>query len=271
MRPQLDVRDLAARQERRQGEVCSRIGREYERVGGGWMIFSGPGSWNNQACALGLDAPVAAGELDRLVEFYSSRGVEPQIEVCSYADDSLIAGLSARGFRLREFENVFAAPVADREPSQSSEISLQIRNVDPADDVDLSVYAEVSTSGFRPKGEPISEALLESSIGTLRQPDCRGYIVERDGEPVAAGGMGFSAGLATLFGTTVLPAHRRLGVQSALIEHRFIEARELGCDYVLIHSRPGSSTEGNARRLGFELMYFKVQMVMPREGLAPSP
>ena len=102
------LRDIAILEEGRQARGTADVGRESEEIAGGWMTFAGNGSWANQACGLGLQGPVTDEDLDRLVEFYDSRGVEPRIEVCPFADETLIAGLSSRGFRLREFENVLA-------------------------------------------------------------------------------------------------------------------------------------------------------------------
>ena len=50
----------------------------------------------NQAMGLGFDGPVSNDDLNRLVEFFTSRGVEPKVELCPLADESLVKGLAAR-------------------------------------------------------------------------------------------------------------------------------------------------------------------------------
>ena len=49
----------------------------------GSMCFAGFGSWWNQACGLGLHGEVSGQDIDRMIDFYVSRGVEPKIEVAS--------------------------------------------------------------------------------------------------------------------------------------------------------------------------------------------
>ena len=85
-------------------------------------------------------------------------------------------------------------------------------------------------------------------------------------------GIGTTArdGLAALFGTSVLPAFRRRGIQTALIAARLERARQRDCTFATIHSRPGIPTERNAKRMGFALVYTKAIMTMPGEGLVTS-
>ncbi len=45
-------------EEKRQAEACAEIASAAEKVAGGWMTYTSPGSWNNQACGFGLSGPV---------------------------------------------------------------------------------------------------------------------------------------------------------------------------------------------------------------------
>ena len=109
----MEPRELALREEQRQAIGTKEIVDEAQPIAGGWMTYGGPDSWANQACGLGLDGPVTDEQLDALVDFYVSRNANPQIEVCPFADESLIHGLARRGFQLREFENVLACPLSN--------------------------------------------------------------------------------------------------------------------------------------------------------------
>ncbi len=62
-------------------------------------------------------------------------------------------------------------------------------------------------------------------------------------------------GLAQLTGAATRPAHRRRGVQSALLAARLREAAEWGCDLAVVTVLPGSKSQQNAQRRGFELLY----------------
>jgi GNAT superfamily N-acetyltransferase len=270
------LHQIALAEEARQALGTAEISLEAEPIAGGWMGYGGKGTWANQAAGLGLNGPVTDDELDRLVEFYTSRGVQPQIEVCPFVDESLIAGLAKRGFLLREFENVFAREIADDEnlravyPHQWPK-DLVIEHVDPSDDGAVEQLVEVATSGFRPPDEPISDVFRDISINMVKHKRSDSFLALIDGKPVGGASMESTPEIACLFGTSVVPTFRRRGIQSILMILRMERARERGSRLVAIHSNPGISTERNAMRLGFFLAYTKCVMTMPREGLLASP
>ncbi len=175
------LRDIAMLEEGRQARASVDVGRESEEVAGGWMTFAGVGSWANQACGLGLKSPVTDEDLDRLVEFYVSRGVEPRIEVCPFVDETLIAGLSSRGSRLREFENVLTRELRSNEDLRTIHPhgwpeDLDLVHVDPTDDAQVRTFAEVSTQGFRAEGEPLSDVYKETTTKMVRHARCDSFL-----------------------------------------------------------------------------------------------
>lgn len=274
--PAWNLREIALREERRQAEGTAAVADESLVLGGGILSFAGRGSWANQACGLGLDGAVSDADLDRLVDFYASRGVEPRVELCPFADASVVDGLAERGFVLREFENVLARHLDPSEDLRSIltrplPAELAIERVDPRDDVTVDTVIEVSTSGFRPAGEPVPQNLYEVARRGILQSGCDSYLARMDGVPAGGSSMEARGSIAALYGTTVLPRYRRRGIQAALIVRRLERARERGCTLAVIHSRPGIATESNALRLGFFLAYTKVVLVRPGEGLEPSP
>lgn len=272
--PALTPRDIAVLEERRQAECTVLAAETSEPVAGGFMSVSGVGSWTNQACGLGLAGPVDEASLDRLVEFYASRGIEPKLEVCAFADESLLAGLARRGFVLREFEAVLARPIAPDEafaPQLGWPAGITFTRVDPRDAAEVEAFLDASTCGFRPEDAPVPDALVAASHRMLAQPRTEAYLA-RDGEQAVGGGwLDVGDGAAALLGTSVRAAYRGRGIQQALIALRLRAAQARGCKVACIHSRPGIPTERNAARLGFTLVYHKVALVRPGPGLAPSP
>jgi len=272
----MDYFEIARLEEARQALGTAEAAAEKEEIAGGWMCFSGIGSWMNQACGLGLDGAVEDHDLDRLVEFYTSRAVEPKLEVCPFAHETLIAGLAQRGFEVREFENVLFRTVKTGDELRSRmehgwPTGLELIPVDPTNQSQVATFVDVATSGFRPPGEPVSSVMFESIRSVVEHPRCDHYLGVIDDVAVGGCGMETTTEVACLFGTSVLPEYRRRGIQAAMIARRAERARELGCELVAIHTRPGIATERNSRRLGFEMAYSKVVMAMPGEGLAVSP
>ena len=268
--------EIAKLEEHRQALASIDCAAESEEIAGGCMSFSGKGSWDNQACGLGLDGPVSDADIHRLVEFYVSRGVEPKIEVCPFVHESLLQGLAKHGFTVREFENVLARDLDPKEDLVAAlpwgwPEGLEVQSV-PRDDLEqVRLYAEVSSSGFRPEGEPMSDAMWDANRRMAESPIYHMFLGIVDGEPVAAAGMDARLGVSTLFGTSVLAKFRRRGIQAALIVRRLQHAIECGSTIGAIHSRPGIPTERNAMRLGFHMVYSKAALAMAGEGLLPSP
>lgn len=266
---------IARLEERRQAVATSEIAPEAEPIAGGWMTFGGPGSWANQAAGLGLDGPVADADLDRLVDFYVSRGHEPKLEVASLAHPSLAAGLAARGFVLRGWEHVFARVLTPGEdlarPADALPPGLAIERVDPADDAAAREWVELSMSGFHPPGEALDEGALALGLATARHPRSACFVARLDGAPAGAAGLEVDGAAAALFATSVRPEFRRRGVQLALLARRLEHARDRGARLACIHSEPGAATERNALRVGFFLAYPKAVLVKRGEGLLASP
>ena len=273
---ELSYVEIARLEEKRMVFGVSAIVQEAVPIAGGVMCYDGPKSWANQAMGLGMEGPVSYGDLDRLVDFYCSRGVEPQIEVCCFADESLVTGLAARGFKLREFENVLARFIKPKENLRAClphgwPEGLEIIRVDPTDDKQIQNYLEVTMRGFIKEGEPIPETWFKSGKRGIKQPLCDSMLAVIDDQIVGGGGVETAEHCAAIFGASVVPRYRKRGIQAALIVSRLEQARKRGASLACIHSKPGIPTERNAARIGFFMAYCKAIMFMSGKGLESSP
>jgi ribosomal protein S18 acetylase RimI-like enzyme len=70
-------------------------------------------------------------------------------------------------------------------------------------------------------------------------------------------------GIAALTGAATAPEHRRRGVQTALLSARLADAASAGCDVAIITTQPGSKSQQNAQRRGFDLLYTRAVLVKP--------
>ena len=87
-------------------------------------------------------------------------------------------------------------------------------------------------------------------------------LMARQQTEVAGGGsLYLHDGVALLCGAGTLPAHRRRGVQAALLQARMAHAREMGCDLAVVTTQPGSKSQANVQRVGFELIYSRAILV----------
>jgi ribosomal protein S18 acetylase RimI-like enzyme len=78
-----------------------------------------------------------------------------------------------------------------------------------------------------------------------------------------AGGASFhlAEGVAQLTGAATAPAHRRRGIQTALLSARLAEAAAAGCDIAVVTTQPGSKSQQNVQRQGFDLLYTRAILV----------
>jgi GNAT superfamily N-acetyltransferase len=246
-------------------EAASRVypdaGAQAVRIAGGVALFAGAGSPINQAAGLGFDVEVTGDDLDRLVEFYDSRGVTPLVVVCPLAHAFLVRGLSARGFAVAGFENALVRPLSPDEELPAPDPAIEIRSV-PAEDREH--YARMVVEGFAAPGvKPTDGEWRLGRVSTAR-PQARLLMAYVDGEPAGTGELVIDDGLALLTGDTTLPPFRRRGVQRALQLHRLALARESGCDLATSDARPGSASQRNMERLGFRVAYTRVELAPVR-------
>lgn len=269
---------MARAEERRQALGVAEISGESEPIGGGIMSFTAVGSWSNQACDAGMRGPVDDAEIDRLVDFYASRGVEPKIEVCPFADPSLVHGLASRGFTLRDFETVLYRPLEaeDAAPAFGPPPGVEIVRIDPRDDALARAFAEVTSLAFCPPGQTPPDHMIELTERCVRHPRTAAFAAIAGGEVIGGGAMELAhehegVRIASLFAGAVRADFRRRGIQQALIALRMAWGAALGANTACIHTRPGIPTERNAMRQGFIPCYTKVALAKQGEGLVPSP
>ncbi|HEX6654762.1 MAG TPA: GNAT family N-acetyltransferase, partial [Candidatus Limnocylindria bacterium] len=129
----------------------------------------------------------------------------------------------------------------------------------------LDVVAEGSvhpdTQGVPWHEEFSREAIIGAERDSAAAGDMLRYAALRDG--VIAGGatMRIAEGVAQLTGAATVPAHRRRGVQAALLAARLADAAAAGCDVAVIITQPGSKSQQNAQRQGFDLLYTRAVLV----------
>ncbi len=269
--------EIAKLEEGRQAEALAELAGEVRRVGGG-VAGRGPGgSWLNNAVGLGLSGPVSEDEIAYLTRWYEGAGIEPRVELCPMAHESLIRALERQKFVVRCFESVLYREIDPNHavlpvmgPLDGGR--LTIRMVDPTSDSEVREYVRVCGSGFLPPGvTEMPEEHVAVAMRVVRHPRTVAMMAMLDGRCVGAGGMGLHDRVCALFGLSVLPEFRRRGIQQALIAARLNHAAARGARLATIGSRPGAGTERNVRRMGFATAYTKPVVVRPGEGLARNP
>jgi GNAT superfamily N-acetyltransferase len=80
---------------------------------------------------------------------------------------------------------------------------------------------------------------------------------------VLAGGASFRIveGVGQLLGAATAPAYRRQGIHTALLSARLADAAAGGCDIAVVTTQPGSKSQENMQRRGFDLLYTRAVLV----------
>jgi hypothetical protein len=87
------------------------------------------------------------------------------------------------------------------------------------------------------------------------------YLARRGGEPAGGASLRLCDGVAQLCGAATIPTHRRNGVQSSLLSVRLAAAARAGCDVAVVTTQPGSKSQENVQRQGFDLLYTRAVLV----------
>ncbi len=258
--PRLDPYPVAALEERRLATSLSEVALEAQQIAGGWMCYSRPGCWSNQAAGLGLEGPVSEEDLEHLVHFYQSRGAVPYVGVSPIADEGLVELLESRGFQLREMHNLYGlgigrSALTSAPDHASGPQGLEVREA-RADE--LETFVAINSAGFGLKADGSSqEHLDEITRRVFAHPRTIPFLAFWEGIPAASGLVETYGELACLIGTSVLPEYRRKGIQLAMMRKRMVSAAESQCRFITVASSPGIATGRNAERLGFGLAYIQ--------------
>ncbi|MEU6676313.1 GNAT family N-acetyltransferase [Streptomyces sp. NPDC046925] len=234
-------------------------------LAGGMASFAEEGSPLNKVAGIGFGGVPDADALGAVEHAFAACHSPVQIELAHLADPAIAALLTERDYRLTSFENVLGLGLkTSRERITPSGIEVR-----PSGDEEFEPWLDVVAEGFAhpdAQGVPSHEEFpreviaramrdLTAAAGVMR------CVALREG--VIAGGAGFrtAEGVAQLTGAATAPAHRRRGVQTALLSYRLTRAAAAGCDIAVITTQPGSKSQQNAQRQGFDLLYTRAILV----------
>jgi GNAT superfamily N-acetyltransferase len=233
------------------------LGAAAEEIAGGIAVYAGVDSPVTQALGIGLDGPVSPAGLDRLEQFFRSRGAGVAIELCPLAGLPLYEALAKREYRLVEVSNIFVRDLNAADEFTAPANGVEVRQASPEDE---KLFTRTVSQGFAEQA-PITQELLDVMAGFFHSVNTRSFLAFVDG--AAAGGASAFAfnGVAGMFGAATLPEFRGRGVQSALLAARLKWAATEGCDLAKGVTLPGSTSQRNHERFGFRVAYTRTKLV----------
>ena len=224
-------------------------------VGDGVAIFAGADSPLTKVVGIGPD-PDALREVERR---FAEQGAAVTVELPTLAEPSIAAALSERGYTVLGFEDVLGRPTEVEAGPLPEGVELRASGDD-----ELEAWLDVLVEGFAhpddqgpQAAESFPREVVRKAVRAMATTASR-MLALRDGAPAAAGSLSVEDGVAFLSGAATLPAHRRGGLQTALLERRLGLAHGRGADIACITTAPGSKSKQNAQRRGFSPLYTRV-------------
>ena len=224
-----------------------------EPIAGGYAIYCGANSHVTQAVGLGLSGYVSAEQFDRLERFYFSREEPVRVETCPLADPSLFEQYSQRGYRVTEFSNVMARDVIKQRSIKAN--GIEVRRASRGE---LELWTFTVAQGFS-ENLPVTQQILDVMRMFAMAKDTECYLARIEGRVVGGATLALRGKIAGLFGASTLPEFRKRGVQTALLHARLERAEQVGCELAVSLALPGSISQRNITRQGFQTLYTRVK------------
>jgi GNAT superfamily N-acetyltransferase len=240
-------------------------------IAGGVAVFVESGCPFNKVAGLGFEGVPAEDELSEIETAFAARNAAVQAEVSTLADPATVRHLTRRGYELVGFENVLGLDLRTwqwRAAATSIEIGLASKG-------EGMVWLDTVTTGFAhadtfdgpPGHETFARESIERVMGDMLAAEgFERYIARRDGAVAGGASLRLTHNVALLCGAATLPAHRRQGVQSALLNERLRSAAARGCDIAVVTTQPASTSQANVERAGFSLLYSRAVLVKAKQG-----
>src|SRR5579884_3853988 len=164
--------------------------------------------------------------------------------------------LGRRGYRVLEWSNVLARLIDSRALAPAPRTMLQICRAGPEH---AAGWVAIMNRCFLEQEEVTPEArdLLEPSFHV---PSSAWFLGIVKGVIAGCAGVFLHGDVAVLAGAATLPAYRGRGIQAALSRARIEHAVSSGCNLAVSITRPGTASQHNAERLGFEIVYTRAKM-----------
>jgi GNAT superfamily N-acetyltransferase len=274
---------LAERVERAEAQLIAAASQAAERrrsagdgfvmpIAGGVATFAEPGSPFNKVAGLGFAGTPSAADLDAIEQGFAARGASTQAELSHLGDPRIAALLTDRGYTLTSFENVLGLALdGEIEPVAPPGVEVRRSGEDEFDawlDVVADGFAHPDTQGV-PSHEDFPHDVLERAERDFAAAGVVRYLALRDAVPAGGASLRIADNVAQLAGSATAPAHRRRGIQSALLAARLMDAVAAGCDIAVVTTQPGSKSQQNVQRRGFHLLYTRAVLVKQLEAAAP--
>lgn len=189
-------------------------------------------------------------------EFFEAHSFGGSIPLCPHTSPELHRQLHDLGYRGCDVMSVMACT-----PRRTK--ALPHRRdlvIEPVRIGTRSLWERTVSAGFEEVDDvDDGHATCGRIIASIPEVFC--YLARcSSGEPLGGGAMIRHGRVAILFGDSTLPRARGRGVHKELIRRRLLTAKALDCDLATALTVPGSISQRNYERSGFEVAYTRLAL-----------
>lgn len=225
-------------------------------VGSAFVMFDGIDSPLTQSFGLGMRGVMTAREFEQIEAFFDERNAPVFLEVSPLASPETLTLLNERGYQPVEYTSVLCRRIGpQRSLPRSQSSAVHVRKVEATES---ELFAQTSASGWTEEPQ-FREMILGFGRTFSATQGTAAMIAEIDGKPIATGLVFIANGVALLAGASTIPLARNQGAQFSLLEARLQFAIAQGCELAMMCALPGSPSQRNAQRNGFQIAYTRTK------------
>src|SRR5688500_1380338 len=244
--------------------TANRIGSDnvyIHQFGGGVAVHAGDGSPFNKVAGLGFLGVPEEQQFEEIERELAARQSPVQVEIATLGYPAVPRMLTERGDVRAGCANVLGLALDGNRPADHADPSIAITRASTEDEAAwleavLTGFLNADTYDGPASHEPFDAGVLRRVFDDMAS--ARGferYLARIDGHVAGGASLRLFEGVAQLCGAATLPDYRRRGIQSSLLRHRLAESARRGCDVAVVTTLPGSKSQQNVQRAGFELLY----------------
>jgi hypothetical protein len=217
-------------------------------------------------CAIGVGTSTAAHltDIEAIEAFFTSRVSPVRITISGRTHTGVNSLLASRGYKAGTPMENWWRPLGDS-TAKSPADSIQVM---PATLDDADVWVRTVAAGFQECDAPVDDSKLSARL--LDTFYCFGFadgaqpfLVRRSGEVAGGGVLHINGDTAHLRTTSCRFAHRRNGVQTALLNARLQLAAKAGCRFAFSNTAGIGASARNLERFGLQPLSISFLMSKP--------
>ncbi len=195
----------------------------------------------------GLGPRLRLEDLEAIEDFYRPHGMAPTLELAPWIEERDLAQLRQRGYSASGEEVVMLRRTASTPGGTASAPGGDVESMEDAEE-----WAALVCGVF---GGKAGQAWIDSALALARIPGAQNLGLREDGRWVAAAQVVSGLRVATFACDVTAEEARGRGLQRRLIEARLNLAHKEGIQWSYSEVAPGSASQRNYLRCGFESVY----------------